>query len=218
MKIWLKTNLSKGMNFCLSNTCTLDCVACLRYELRNNNLKPGMGGGNLTLEDLDKLLKYVEIVDINGQVSDPIFNPHFEQILKMMHKRITVDAPDSCLIHTAATSKKFTRDHYKRWFVANPKAMWIFGIDGLPEESCMYRRNQDGQFLFDMMVMATEMGLNTIWQYIVFNYNENSIDEAKQLAKKYNLNLQLVISSRWHGFEYMKPTNPDFAGKYYAAG
>lgn len=218
MKIWLKTNLSKGMNFCLSNTCTLDCVACLRYELRANNLKQSMGGGNLAVQDLDKLLKYVKFVDINGQVSDPIFNPHLEQILEMLYCRIEDPSPDNCMIHTAATSKKFTIDNYRRWFAANPRAMWIFGIDGLPEESCMYRRNQDGQFLFDMMVLATEMGLNTIWQYIVFNYNENSIDEAKLLAKKHKLNLQLVISSRWRGLEYMKPTNLDFMGKYYAAG
>ena len=43
--------------------------------------------------------------------------------------------------------------HYISAFKSNPKANWIFGIDGMPEESKQYRVNQDGEKLFKIMFL-----------------------------------------------------------------
>ena len=74
-------------------------------------------------------------------------------------------------------------DWYVKAFNANPNATWYFGLDGLPEESHKYRVNQDGVKLFEVMKMAVDMGMNVVWQYLVFDYNKDHIKEAKSLSK-----------------------------------
>jgi len=65
------------------------------------------------------------------------------------------------VIHNASSLKS------KKWYIeafkAHPDMRWIFGIDGLPKDSCMYRVNQDGEKLFDIMLESKKY-LNTIKQ------------------------------------------------------
>jgi len=216
IKEWIVENglgSDNGFNACISSRCTLQCAACLRQSLAEQGKHPGFSGGDLTLEDTKKLFKYFKQVQINGQVSDPIFNPHLEEILKYMYDSKDADMTWSN-IHTAATAKKYKEPYYKKLFEANPDILWIFGIDGLPEESHLYRKNQNGKFLFDMMCMAADMGVRTTWQWIVFNYNENHIEQGKELARKHNLDLEITYSSRWDGLEELKPTNLKYIKEY----
>ena len=216
IKEWITENglgSDNGFNACISSRCTLQCGACLRQSLAKQGKHPGFSGGDLTLEDTKKLFKYFKQVQINGQVSDPIFNPYLEEILKYMYDNKDADMTSSN-IHTAATAKKYKEPYYKKLFEANPDILWIFGIDGLPEESHLYRKNQNGKFLFDMMCMAADMGVRTTWQWIVFNYNENHIEQGKELARKYNLDLEITYSSRWDGLEELKPTNLKYIKEY----
>ena len=101
-------------------------------------------------------------------------------------------------IQTASTGKP------KSWFIkafeANPNARWQFGIDGLPEESHKYRVNQDGQKLFDIMCEAKNyLNKTPRWQYIVFKYNEEHIEQAKFMAKEKGLHFVVMQSHRWRG-------------------
>ena len=38
-----------------------------------------------------------------------------------------------------------------------------------------------------------------VWQYIVFSYNEDHIEQAKKLAKENGVKFMLLRSSRWKG-------------------
>lgn len=190
----------------ISNTCTLHCEECLRQLLISNGQPPSMGGSNLSLEDFKKIADKTALLSFNGQVSDPIFNPHFIEMLEYLDKVVDENGKRHSTIYTAATSRKRDREWYKRAFNACKEIVWHFGIDGLPHQSHLYRKGQDGQFLFDMMCMAAEMGNATMWQYIVFNYNQDSIEEATELANNHNLNLQIVHSNRWGRIEHLKPS------------
>ena len=70
-------------------------------------------------------------------------------------------------------------------------------MDGLPEESHKYRIHQDGEHIYNMMKLGVEMGCNIIWQYIVFNYNQDHIEQARQMAKDDGIEFKLSLSSRW---------------------
>jgi hypothetical protein len=49
------------------------------------------------------------------------------------------------------------------------------------------------------------------WQYIIFRYNENSIDAAIALAKEIGVNFYTMKSSRWFGNkDWLMPTKPEF--------
>jgi hypothetical protein len=57
------------------------------------------------------------------------------------------------------------------------------------------------------MVRGVKAGNNICWQYIVFSYNEDNIDEAKAMAEDNGINFMLLESSRWYSEDdALKPT------------
>ena len=110
----------------------------------------------------------------------------------------------TCEVHNAATGKKLS--WYEKAFKANPKAKWIFGLDGLPTESHKYRINQKGEQLFEAMKLCSSMNLNAVWRMIVFRFNEDHIEQCKLMAEDINVKFELVKSSRFFKNDPLKPT------------
>ena len=180
----------KGLNIEGTAKCTLLCSKCKRttFLKLNSNSFPGK---DLTPKQFKKVGGYFNHIVFCGQLSDPIFNVHFLELLKICY-----DTNTKTKVLTAATSKKHNRMWYKKAFETNPNAEWIFGIDGPANLSHKYRVNQNGQFLFDMMCMAKTIGLKVIWQYIIFSWNEKYVEECKQKAKELKITINFIISKR----------------------
>ena len=175
----------------ITNTCTLGCYACRRQTYKHLGIpRGGWKGQNMPLEDLEKLCDAFREIGLCGQVSDPIFHPQFPEILKIIK-----DSGKKCFVHTAATSPKLTLDWYEKCFEMNPNAKWIIGMDGLPINSFMHREGQDSDFLWEVLKRAP----NAIWQWIVFNYNEDDIARGKEMADKHGIRLQLNYTNRFFG-------------------
>ena len=188
------------INLDITHRCTLQCQRCNRAIFASRGVK--VPGEDMTIENFKKVIDFFEEIYFCGQISDPIFHPQFVEFLKLLKGRKTV-------IHTAASHKK--EEWYRKAFEANTDAYWTFGIDGLPKDSHKYRKNQDGEHLFKMACIAAKMGLSVKWQYLIFSYNENNIEEARQLAKDNNLILEIQKSSRFWEGDPLKPKNK----KYY---
>jgi len=188
--IHLQKIKNTGLNIEGTPRCTLECSMCKRttyFKLHNTKVVPG---NDLTPDELKRILKYWKgQITFSGQLSDPIFNKHFIKLLKITkwnYRRVKVN--------TAATGRK--EDWYEKAFLANPKAIWTFGIDGPPHLSHWYRKNQKGEFLFKMMLMARLMGIKTHWQYIIFSWNKKYMDECKALAERYGIEMVFIKSRR----------------------
>ena len=174
----------KSINLDITHRCTLECPKCLRRSVPTNNL------GDLSLDSFKKIISHFDQIEFCGQISDPIFHPQFIEFLELTKdKRV--------FVHTAASHKPM--DWYRDAFLANKNATWEFGIDGLPQDSHKYRINQDGEYLFEVMNICKSNGNDIRWQYIIFEYNENDIPESIELARKYQIPLQVNKSSRWTG-------------------
>ena len=187
------------INLDITHRRTLQCQRCNRaiFAARGQRVP----GEDMTTENFKKILNFFEEITFCGQISDPIFHPKFIDFLNLCKdKKVTV--------HTAASHKK--EEWYKKAFEANTNAYWTFGIDGLPKDSHKYRINQDGEHLFKMACMASKIVKRVKWQYLIFNYNENNIDEAKKLAKDNNLILELQKSSRFWEDDPLMPENKDY--------
>lgn len=187
-----ESDASINIEIC-SEHCSLKCVKCGRQ-------KPDfVGKPDLAPDDFKKICKVFKKVHFNGIYGDSIFHKQFFEMLQ-----ITKDYKCDLRVHTAGGIK--SRTWWKRAFELSKElgnVTWIFGLDGLPEESEMYRVNQDGEFVWEMMKMGANMGVPIEWQYIVFSYNEEHIDEAKEMAKAHNITFFNILSSRWDG-----PTDP----------
>lgn len=187
----------KSINLCITNKCTLECPKCLRQTYKKMGLK--VPGHHMSLDEYEKIISYFNFIVFCGNISDPVLNPNLIEFLKLNYQK---DIP--CEVHNAATGKKLS--WYKQAFSANLNARWVFGLDGYPEDSNQYRINQDGEALYEAMKLCSSMGLNTTWRYIAFKYNEDDIEDCKKIASHYNINFELVKSSRFLDDDPYKPT------------
>lgn len=181
---------TQGINIDIGFRCPLQCPRCQRQTGFLDKGKK-VHGYDLTLEEIDKLSDFYKAFVFCGQLSDPLHHPKFAEILKMLK-----DKEVKCEVHSASSLKP--REYFIESFKSNPHAEWIFGIDGLPNESHKYRINQDGEKLFNIMVESKKYLRKTpIWQYIVFSYNENHVEQAQKLAQDSGVKFLVLQSSRW---------------------
>lgn len=199
-----KTN--SNANIELTFRCPLQCSQCMRrvttlaknpnhkkyhvYETFKNKVNESF---DIELENLRKLLDFFDDdISFCGQFSDPIYHSKFFDVLDICTK----EYPNKKFkIHTSAHQKNI--EWYKESFTRSGKNVrWIFGLDGLPDTSFIYRQNQKSQLVYDAMILASNMNIDVVWQYIVFGYNEHQIEEAREIAKKHNIMLKLVFTDR----------------------
>jgi len=202
-----KTNFftRRSLNIDITHRCALDCPRCQRWgNYRQHGKKvPGI---DISISQMKKVISFYKDINFCGQYSDPVHHPKFIQILKLL-----LDNDIDCSVHNASSAK--SKEWYIKAFKANPKARWVFGIDGLPNESHKYRINQDGEKLFDIMIEAKKyLTTKPKWQYIIFRYNENHIEQAKQMAVDNDIPIIIVNSSRWWSDnDIYRPTNPELS-------
>ena len=185
-------NISKQVNVSLGTRCTLKCPKCRRTEFKEQGIP--IDGGDLSMEDFKKLAAKFDDLILCGGVADPVLHPQFLEILEYSYKNGNRVSVSNAASHRPSL-------WYKKAFTANPDATWIFGIDGLPKDSHKYRINQDGEKLFQMAKMAVSMGITVVWQYIIFKYNENDIEEARSLAEENDMHFKIWKSDRWDNMQ-----------------
>lgn len=180
------------VNLDITHRCPLECLRCQRYtSFTSKGLK--VTGSDMLFEDFKKVVQHFNHINFCGQVSDPVHHPKFVEFLQHIH-----DMGKSSAVHHATGRKK--DEWYVKAWEAMPEARWWFGIDGLPSESHNYRKNQDGERVYEILKEARKhLKQKPIWQYIVFNYNEDHIDEAAAMAHEIDVEFLLIHSSRWLG-------------------
>ena len=189
----------KAVNLDLTSKCTLACIYCGRAELKN--IPPYY----MTEKEFDCYLNFFHYFTFCGQISDPIMHPKLPLFLNKVYK-----AGKGSGVHVAASHKP--KSFFIECFKANPDALWCFGIDGLPQDSHKYRVRQDGMKLFNIMIESAKyLRQKPIWQYIIFDYNENDIEEALRLSNLHKVEFKLIMSSRWDKNNYLKPQVNDYS-------
>jgi len=188
------------INLDISSRCTLECPKCLRMYYKVNGKK--VPGHDMTLKEYHKIISYFSEVQFCGNISDPTMNNLLPTFLEINYQNEIETTVDNAASHRP---KKW----YEKAFKSNPNATWIFGLDGIPEQSHLYRINQDGVKLFEMMLLAKKEVKNVIWNYIIFKYNENDLEEAQKLSNHYGLNISFIKSSRFNKKDKYKPVNPN---------
>ena len=194
---WIAERQNSTLNLDLGTKCPLECSKCMR-----KNYKGSLSGHDCTLEEYDKLTDFFKRIGFCGQVSDPTAHPDFLKILEKSKEKGIFE-----LVHTAASHRSI--DWYKRAFeicsTFTKPCIWIFGLDGLPEDSHKYRKNQDGKKIWEVMKLGKEMGISINWQWIVFEYNWKDIKQGLSMAKKHKINFVPVLSQRWNKNDPLKP-------------
>lgn len=174
-----------------TNICTLKCEGCARTRFisqwpqhwHNHSL------------DIDQLLNFLDVdlstktITLCGNYGDPIYHPDFINFVKRLKE-------------TNVTLSIITNGSYKK------KAWWqeltellleqdkiIFSIDGLPENFTQYRKNANWKSIQTGIEASVASRCQTVWSYIPFSFNEDSIDQAKQLASQLGMDKFVINPS-----------------------
>lgn len=213
METKLLCSIEKTVHLEITNRCRLACSKCERTWLlkdKKSNFKPS---ADLSLKVIEKYsnLDYNKFL-LCGSKGDPIYHPQFIEIVKILKSK-----NKQIHIHTNGSGKKL--EWWKKLFseLNEDDVIW-FSIDGMADTCGKYRVNftsKDFYQAIDIMRIARhEYGLNPIWMFIPFSFNEHQIEDAKKLAYDLDIMFCLRKSARWvEKNDPLLPKNNDLISK-----
>lgn len=200
---------SSKLNFEPHSICRLRCPGCFMREdgLHQKGSKKYISDGwdkryTIPLEKYKIIFEVFKYMEFCGNLSDPIYHPEFVDTLKYLKGKGT-----KINFRTNGSGKP------KRWWkevfelCEGENWWWTFALDGLPEDSHIYRKKQNGEQVWEMMKYGKTLGAEIEWQWIVFKYNQNDLNHGQLLADKHNIQFNYYHSTRW-GTPELKALQP----------
>lgn len=196
-----------GLSIEPTSRCTLGCPRCGRTMLIEKFGKKAM-----PIVDLDPVLldNFVDLklseVFMCGNYGDPIYHRNFKeliQVCKKHAKRITI------VTNGGHRSKKWWEEIVEL-FGKNDKI--VFSIDGTPENFTKYRINGDWASTLIGINECVNSKAKTMWKYIPFSFNENTIEDARKLSIDLGIDeFYIRTSDRWEKNDSLRPNNNDLS-------
>ena len=194
----------QGLHIEPTNMCTLKCPRCSRTEFIEKFPKRWTNK-NLNLDHLKSFLD-IELTDkkINlcGNYGDAIY---YDQLFDMI--KYFKSSGSHITLSTNGSYKT------QEWWnilgnLLDENDEIIFGIDGVPENFTKYRINADWSSISDGITTLRQRPIKLTWQYILFSYNENDVEQAKILADDLGFDKFFILDSdRWdQGTQWLTPT------------
>tara|TARA_R110002126_G_scaffold279353_2_gene426226 strand:+ start:127 stop:1128 length:1002 start_codon:yes stop_codon:yes gene_type:complete len=195
----------------LTNRCSLKCPYCPRLtdKVQKSDLPVSI------IKEVLSCKHWKEINDV-GSYGDSIFYPKYHEFLNI----VSESSVEKYIGHIAATGRgkdwwDDTIRHYKKSIKTNTDITVLFGVDGLEDTSKLHRIGQDWDEITYAMKECAASGVNVVWQYIPMSFNEHQIEEAKELAKKWNIKFQLHLSCRFMKNDPNKPKTKNLFRDFY---
>lgn len=194
----------QGFHIEPTNMCTLKCPQCARTDFIER-FPSAWSNRNLNLDTLKSFLDINlsgKIINLCGNYGDPIYYPN---LIKM----ITYFKNQGAIINLSTNGSYKSISWWKSVAdLLDENDTIVFGIDGIPSTFTTYRINADWASIEDALLVLSKTSIKIVWQYIIFSFNENDIDAARELANTYNVTeFKIVNSDRWtESTEWLKPT------------
>jgi len=172
------TPLVHGIHLEPTNLCTLKCSGCARTRFINQ--WPQHWHNHSV--DVSDLMQFLDIdlrglvVTMCGNYGDPIYHPDLLELIKAFKSQGAV----LDIITNGSYRKQSWWQELTNELSSDDSV--TFSIDGIPENFTQYRVNGDWKTIHDAINVCVESSCKTIWKFIPFSYNENNIQQARQLS------------------------------------
>ena len=166
----------------LSSLCNAKCSDCMRTRL--DNAKKFYVKRNITLEELERWLLPLKMnqtkIKLCGVLGDPMINPELPEILfYLLFEKNVKD------IEMSTNGGTRSLDFWKELGLLSKNSDGRFvvhwSIDGATRND--YRENVNLKKVWENVHAYHSTGGKSIWQYIIFDYNENEVEMAKTMAE-----------------------------------
>ena len=188
------TPLVQGIHLEPTNICTLKCPGCSRTRFINQwstHWENHSIDTQVLLRFLDIELSGIHVV-MCGNYGDPIYHPDLAGLIRDLKNR---GAVISIVTNGGHRKRSWWQELVQQ---LTPSDTVIFSIDGIPENFTQYRINGDWSTTQDAINECVKSPCKTVWKFIPFSYNENNIEQAKQLSQDLGIDqFQINLSSRF---------------------
>lgn len=180
---WMNSN---EIEFAITTHCQAKCPLCARTHEKSLERVRWAPLHHLSLDEfknaVDQLPPYKSI-SLCGDYGDPVMHPQIEDFLDY-----AIEKNYKVYLHTNGGIR--TKDWYVK--IAKKyknKLNIIFAIDGIDEETnSKYRIGVDFNRAWqNMLAHAKNSNGRTIWNFLVFDFNYNQLDEAYKISKENNI-------------------------------
>jgi MoaA/NifB/PqqE/SkfB family radical SAM enzyme len=137
-----------------------------------------------------------------GNYGDPIYHPNFiELVTAFKEKKSNLRIITNGSYKTAEWWTRLTD-------VLDTKDTITFSIDGIPENFATYRINADWLSIEQGIKICSKGQCKTQWKYIPFSYNQDDIEQARELSYALGIDEFFVdLSDRFNDkTKHLKPT------------
>lgn len=181
----------QGIHLEPTNICTLKCPGCPRTRFINQWPKHWRN------HSIDRavLLRFLDIelsgvvVELCGNYGDPIYHPDLTGLIRDLKNR---GASISIVTNGGHRKRSWWQDLVQELGSGDSVT---FSIDGIPENFTQYRINGDWTTTQDAIEVCAAAPCDTVWKFIPFSYNENNIEQARQLSKDLGVDQFLISPS-----------------------
>ena len=160
--------------------CQARCPMCDRNK-NGGETNQYLSNADLSLNDIKKMFPIPFVKQLNnlymcGNHGDPIFAPECLEIMKWL-RAINPN------IFLSITTNGGARD--PEWWeeLAGVVNQVIFSVDGLEDTNHLYRQGVNWASVEENMEAFCDAGGIAQWVFLVFNYNEHQVEEARAWSK-----------------------------------
>ena len=198
----------------LTEKCNAACPMCMR----NKMVKQGkLGKGEMSLEEFKTIFGPI-VTDIkefwlSGNYSDPMMNSQIYEICEWIFEtspNTTVRINTNCSMRTPQYWQKLGQlfSKYKR-----SNSGIVASIDGLKDTNHLYRVNCDFDKIIENCKAFIDAGGYAMWKFIVFDYNEHQIEEARKMATDLKFAMFSTVASARFNSKQQKVIFQDRKGR-----
>lgn len=194
----------QGFHIEPTNMCTLKCPRCSRTEFIDQ-FPNRWTNKNLNLDHLKSFLDIDlkgKVINLCGNYGDAIY---YDRLFEM----IEYFKLSGSHIKLATNGSYRTQEWWQQLSqLLDEHDEVTFAIDGTPANFKTYRINADWTSISEGINALRRGSVKLAWQYILFSYNENDVEQTKILADDLGFDKFFVLDSdRWdHGTEWLTPT------------
>jgi len=200
---WSKFNV---LEFDITNYCQAKCPLCPREDVHAQNSQNVFDNTHMGIEHFKKLLDgippHIERLFFCGDYGDPMMHPKIGDIIDLsVQKGLEVEISTNGGLRKPEWYTKIGNQYGNKLHI-------IFAIDGInAQEHARYRINVDFEKAWANFEAFSKTKAQTSWQFIVFNYNVDSIPEAMNIANHMKVRFYTIINYRPWGTNRITDTN-----------
>ena len=197
----------KWIDFGITTYCNAACPGCPRTDEVTLKHKDWLTPTHANTENLIEIFekhKYfpdLESIRFCGERGDPMMHPDIELLIdKVCNYKSAEDHKGFLCINTNCSLR--TPDFYTR-IAEHTNLVIIFSIDGFEETNSKYRIHLDWEPIWNNLTAFCEAGggVNTCWDFIVWEHNWQDIPRVKAEAKKLGItDIEFKLSVKGNNF------------------